>query len=104
MKEKTINITNFIGVYDNYITKEECDKAIQLFENQNKFNKTVNRSVFEGAKLTQKQDLQFFAAPDNIDVWWKDVKVLKVNYEIMNRFKVILFKYPTHSRLSSLAC
>ena len=82
MKEKPINITTFIGVYDNYITKEECDKAIQLFENQNKFNKTVNRSVFEGAKLTQKQDLQFFAAPDNIDVWWKDVKVLKVNYEI----------------------
>ena len=80
--EKTFSINNFIGVYDNYITKEECDKAIQLFKNQNKFNKTVNRSVFEGAKLTQKQDLQFFAAPDNIDVWWKDVKVLKVNYEI----------------------
>ena len=31
MKEKTVNITNFIGVYDNYITKEECNKAIKLF-------------------------------------------------------------------------
>ena len=30
-KEKTVNITNFIGVYDNYITKEDCDKAIKLY-------------------------------------------------------------------------
>jgi hypothetical protein len=27
--EKTVNINNFIGVYDNYITKEECNKAIK---------------------------------------------------------------------------
>ena len=38
MENKTVNITNFIGVYDNYITKEECNKAIKLYENQNKFN------------------------------------------------------------------
>ena len=81
-KEKTFNITNFIAVYDNYITKEECNNAIQLFENETKFNRTVNRSVFEGAKLTQKQDLQFFANANNIDTWWEDVKGLKLNYEI----------------------
>ena len=38
MKEKTVNITNFIGVYDNYITEQECNKAIKLYEDQNKFN------------------------------------------------------------------
>ena len=31
MIEKTVNITNFIGIYDNYITKEECNKAIKLY-------------------------------------------------------------------------
>ena len=31
VQEKTVNITNFIGVYDGYITKEECNKVIQLF-------------------------------------------------------------------------
>ena len=41
MKEKTVNITNFIGIYDNYITKTECDKAIKLYEDQDKFNNTV---------------------------------------------------------------
>ena len=34
MNEKTVNINNFIGVYDNYITKEECNKAIKLYEDQ----------------------------------------------------------------------
>ena len=39
MNEKTVNIDNFIGVYDNYITKEECNKIIKFYEEQNKFNK-----------------------------------------------------------------
>ena len=54
--DKTVNITNFIGVYDNYITKEECNKAIKLYEDQNKFNNTVNRIGFEKASVLQKQD------------------------------------------------
>ena len=32
MKEKTVQINNFIGIYDNYITKEECNNAIKLYE------------------------------------------------------------------------
>ena len=36
--EKTVNITNFIGVYDNYISEEECNKAIEVYEKHNKFN------------------------------------------------------------------
>ena len=49
--EKTVNITNFIGVYDNYIRPEECDKAIKLFEDQNKFNNTLNRIAFEKSSV-----------------------------------------------------
>jgi hypothetical protein len=41
MDEKTVNINNFIGVYDNYITKEECNRAIKLFEDQKKFDNTL---------------------------------------------------------------
>ena len=47
--EKAFSINNFIGVYDNYITKEECDKAIRIYEEQNKFNNTINRIGFEGS-------------------------------------------------------
>jgi hypothetical protein len=66
MKDKTVNINNFIGVYDNYITPEECNKAIKLYEEQNKFNNTVNRIGFEKASILEKQDQQFFAQPYNI--------------------------------------
>ena len=49
--EKTYSINNFIGVYDNYITPEECNKAIKLFEEQDKFNNTLNRLDFEQAPV-----------------------------------------------------
>jgi hypothetical protein len=82
MNEKTINITNFIGVYDNYITKEECDKAIQLFENQNKFNRTLNRIESEQASTLDKQDKQFFAIGSNIDIWWEELKTIMLNFDL----------------------
>ena len=80
--EKTVNINNFIGVYDNYITKEECNKAIQLYENQNKFNNTINRIGFEKASILKKQDQQFFSAPHNINVWWEVLKPIILNFDL----------------------
>ena len=82
MKDKTVNITNFIGVYDNYITEEECNKAIKLYEDQNKFNNTVNRIGFEKASILQKQDQQFFANEGNLDVWWKNLEALIINFDM----------------------
>ena len=80
--EKTVTINNFIGVYDNYITKEECNKAIELFENQNKFNNTINRIGFENAPILSKQDQQYFAAGGNLDVWWEDLKSMVFNFDM----------------------
>tara|TARA_B100001094_G_scaffold320384_1_gene366533 strand:- start:2031 stop:2627 length:597 start_codon:yes stop_codon:yes gene_type:complete len=82
MDEKTVNITNFIGVYDNYITENECDNAIRFFENENKFNKTVNRIAFEQASILQKQDQQYFAGSENLDVWWDTFKPMMVNFDL----------------------
>jgi|TARA_E500000318_G_C3556596_1_gene211443 hypothetical protein len=82
MNEKTVNIDNFIGVYDNYITKEECSKAIKLYEDQNKFNNTINRIGFEKAPILQKQDQQYFAGSTNLNVWWEELKSMVVNFEM----------------------
>ena len=79
---KTVNITNFIGVYDNYITKEECNNAIELFENEDKFNRTLNRISSEKTSILQKQDQQYFATGHTIDVWWEDLKPIIFNYDI----------------------
>jgi len=82
MKEKQVNINNFIGTYDNYITQEECNKAIQLYEDQNKFNKTLNRLTFEKSSILEKQDQQFFAQSHNIDTWWENLKPMMLNFDI----------------------
>jgi hypothetical protein len=80
--EKTVNITNFIGVYDNYITDEECDKAIKLYEDQDKFRKTINRIQSEKSSILQKQDQQYFATGNNIDVWWETLKTMMINFDL----------------------
>ena len=84
--KKTINkkasINNIIGVYYNYITKQECDKAIKLFENQNKFNNTLNRIDYENSPILQKQDKQFFAGENNIEFWWENLKTLMLNFNM----------------------
>ena len=57
MNEKTVNINNFIGIYDNYITKEECNKAIKLYEDQDKFNKLNQdnqRTEYIGDSLVER--------------------------------------------------
>ena len=82
MDEKTYSINNFIGVYDNYIAPEECNKAIKLFEDQVKFNNTLNRMDVEQSPVTQKQDQQFFAANSNLDIWWEDLKPAILNYDL----------------------
>ena len=80
--EKTVNITNFIGVYDNYIPKQECNKAIKLYEDQNKFNNTLNRIAGEKSSILHKQDQQFFAGSENITVWWEALKPMMVNFDL----------------------
>ena len=75
-------VENFIGVYDNYILPAECDKAIKLFEDQDKFNKTMNRQVFENASTLDKKDNQFFAESSNIDIWWEQLKSMIINYDM----------------------
>ena len=82
MKQKKVNIDNFIGVYDNYITEEQCDNAINLYEKQNEFKKTLNRIGSEQSSILKKQDQQFFANEGNLDVWWKNLEALIINFDM----------------------
>jgi|TARA_E500000318_G_scaffold751_1_gene1046 hypothetical protein len=82
MNDKTIKIDNFIGVYDNYITPEECNKIIKIYEDETKLNKTFDRLISENASVLQKKDKQFFAAGNNFDIWWEDLKPLMFNFDM----------------------
>lgn len=79
---KDVNIENFIGVYDNYITENECDKAISLFEDQHKFNKTIDRMLIQNQPITEMQDQQFFAGGYNIKFWYEELKPLILNFDL----------------------
>ncbi len=79
---KDVNIENFIGVYDNYITKDECDKAIRLFEDQDKFNKTIDRMLIQKEPIIKMQDQQFFAGGYNLKFWYEELKPLILNFDI----------------------
>lgn len=82
MKEKKFKIKDFIGIYDNYILPEECDKAIKLYENENKLKKTFNRLVGEGAPVLEKQDNQFYANRDNVEIWCDEFKTMLINFNL----------------------
>jgi len=82
MNEKTVSINNFIGVYDNYITPEECNKAIKIYENEAKLKKTFDRITTENSPVYQKKDKQYFAGSNNLDIWLEDLKPLIFNYDI----------------------
>ena len=82
MNEKKAKIENFIGIYDNYILKDECDKAIKLYENEVKLNGTLNRLQFEGSSVLEKKDNFKFINGQNIDLWWEDLKTTMLNFNI----------------------
>ncbi len=55
---------------------------IKLYEEENKFNNTVNRIGGEAASILQKQDQQYFAHSNNLDVWWESLKSMMVNFDL----------------------
>jgi hypothetical protein len=80
--KKEFNIKNFIGIYDGFITEEECKKAIQLYEEQDKFKKTLNRISSEKSSVLQKQDQHLFCDHTNVEVWWEQLKIMMYNFDI----------------------
>ena len=82
MDEKKISIENFIGVYDNFITDQECKTAIELFEDQSKINNVMSRLQSENASSIEKKDLHFFAQEGNIEVWWDKLKTMMFNFDV----------------------
>ena len=82
MIKKTVNMNSFIATYDNYITKEECNNAIKFFENEHKFQRTMNRIAFENAEVLHKKDQQYFVNSFTIDAWFGELKSLLHNFDL----------------------
>ena len=52
-------INDFIGVFDNVITKEHCDKLIKVYEDSVLLNQTLSRQQLGKQKIKQDNNLVF---------------------------------------------
>ena len=80
MKEKEWKISNFVGIYDNWISEEDCKKAIQHFDEREKFHGVFDRQHHEATPKTMKQDKAIFAEESNMEMWMGDLKSLMDSY------------------------
>jgi hypothetical protein len=53
-----------------------------LYEDENKFNNTINRIDSEKIPILEKQDKQYFANTNNLNVWWESLKPMIVNFDL----------------------
>jgi len=47
-----------------------------------KINLIILLIGFEKSSILQKQDQQFFAAPNNLNVWWESLKSMMINFDL----------------------
>jgi hypothetical protein len=96
MQERKSNIKDFIGVYDGYIPDEACDKAIELFNKYQEFNKVFSRFTSEGATQDFKNDKQLFCTGDVLTDQEFNVNKLKL---LMVNFDMALKHYYTETNV-----
>ena len=96
MQERKSNIKDFIGVYDGYIPDEACDRAIELFNKYQEFNKVFSRFSTEGATQDFKNDKQLFCTGDVLTDQEFNVNKLKL---LMVNFDMALKHYYTETNV-----
>ena len=52
-------IDNFIGVFNNSLTKEHCNDLIQIYEDSEKLNYTISRKDMGKDKINEDNNLIF---------------------------------------------
>jgi hypothetical protein len=96
MQDRKSSIKDFIGVYDGYIPDEACDKAIELFNKYQEFNKIFSRFTSEGVTQDFKNDKQLFCTGDVLTDQEFNVNKLKL---LMVNFDMALKHYYTETNL-----
>tara|TARA_A100001037_G_C15149347_1_gene638189 strand:- start:286 stop:858 length:573 start_codon:yes stop_codon:yes gene_type:complete len=80
MSEKTITMQDHIGIFDNYISKTNCNKVIEYFKKKAAFGEAYQRFQTEKVSLLEKNDTSV-----TVDTWVDDFKELFVNFDLALR-------------------
>ena len=82
--EKTYNVEDFIGVFDNFIPKKECKDLIDTFDNHQKMMKTYTRLSTENRGNHSKKDAALDVNPYNDDklIFHNEIKTTIINFDM----------------------
>ena len=83
-------IDNFIGVFDNVLSKEHCEELIKVYEDCQALNYCINRQNLGQKKINQDTNLVFPSSKEHI----KDV--------VLRQKRSKTRRVPCHKRVSML--
>ena len=83
-KEKTFSISDFIGVFDNFIPEPECDDVMKMYDDHQELRRTYTRLLSENRGPTSKKDEALDVNENNQDklILNNVVKTLILNFDM----------------------
>lgn len=72
MNKQTIEIKDYIGVFDNFIDPKTCDKLIKWYEQKESFNEVFTRIQSEDIAQDLKEDTATDIREDNFYTLWDE--------------------------------
>tara|TARA_X000001316_G_scaffold11811_1_gene4770 strand:+ start:4454 stop:5041 length:588 start_codon:yes stop_codon:yes gene_type:complete len=76
----SIDIKDSIGVSDNLLTEEMCNKLIKYFDKKKKFNQVYSRLLSEGASDLNKKDEAISLCEYSMPEWEKEFNPIFINF------------------------
>ena len=98
MENRKVTIEDHIGIYDGFILPSDCEKAIEIFKQGTKFNKTYNRMQSERMPTHLKHDVATDLNYTNLTLWQDELKTLLINFDMA------LKMYETHTSIKEYLC
>ena len=75
--EKTFELINHIGIFDNYILPNECELVIKYYKDRAAFGQSYQRLNSENSESHQKRDTSV-----NIECWIEDFRTFFLNFDL----------------------
>jgi len=86
-------INDFIGVFPDAISKENCQLLIEYFENMNSASRTINRQMNGYSTIDKETEVYYFTKDiyDKVEAVVDDPVVLDSTFKLCNYFTVPLW-------------
>jgi Rps23 Pro-64 3,4-dihydroxylase Tpa1-like proline 4-hydroxylase len=83
IKDGNFTLEKDVGIFEHFLSDDECDSFIELFENRDKKGDTYNRQDSERADALDKTDTALSVSLNDV---FGSVKIGKLNDDFINNF------------------